>query len=75
MYFFKSQLQQPPTIHASSKVPNLYLLMTPLSVKEEELQYGSMNHVLSGGLQWYGEKSLEAEDAVLAFFFCSTLVL
>ena len=34
-----------------------------------------MNHVLSGGLQWYigrhklGEKGLEAEDAVLASFF------
>ena len=67
--------------HASSKFPNLYLLMTPLSVEEEELQYGSMDHVLSGGLQWYigrhklGKKVLKLKTEYLLLFFCSTSVL
>ena len=52
-----------------------------MSLQEEELQYGSMNHILSDGLQWYigrhklGEKSLEAEDAVHASFFLFQLVV
>lgn len=51
------------------------MLMTPLSVEEEELKHGLMNRTLSGTLEWYlgrfklANDSLEVDDGLLASLF------
>ena len=37
----------------ASDCPKIFMLMTPLSVEEEELKHGLMNRTLSGTLEWY----------------------
>ena len=55
--------------------PEIFMLITPLSVEEEELKHGLMNRVLSGTLEWYigrfklARDSLEVDDGLLASFF------
>lgn len=59
----------------ASDCPEVFILMTHLSVQEEELKHGLMNRTLSGTLEWYfgrfklANNSLEAVDALQVSFF------
>ena len=59
----------------SSNSPDIYVLITPIGGDEKDLNYGSINNILAGSLEWYigrhklDNNFLEVEDAVLASFF------